>query len=165
MIGPEIVAIERLDLLERDFLEAIDVFIDGRHVADVVARIMRQQALEPIGTEAAWDRIGLARARRSARFSSPRSRWPAAWARGGSGGEFRARRREVGTPGLHREADAAQALTAATAASSSPSATATATVPSGRSSCRGHPESAGGSGSLFRGSSAGAGSSRRHSGP
>ena len=40
VVGSEVVAIERPDLVERGFLEAIDVFIDGRHVTDVVAGVV-----------------------------------------------------------------------------------------------------------------------------
>ena len=52
VVGPEIVLIEGLDLVERGLLEAIHVFINGRHVTDVVAGVRRKQALDLVDTQA-----------------------------------------------------------------------------------------------------------------
>ena len=161
VLGSEVVVIERADLVERDLLEAIDLFVDGRHVADVVAGVLGQQALDVV--EALADGIGpaLLDAGDLARSSSPRTRWPAGSARGGSGGGSRGRRARLARLVSIVNVTVPRPGSRCLAASACPCAGARA----GRSSCRARPGSAGGSGSWCLGSSAPAGSRLPRSGP
>ncbi len=48
VLRAEVVVIERADLVEADLLEPLDLLVDGRHIADVVAGVLRQQALKVV---------------------------------------------------------------------------------------------------------------------
>ena len=48
MAGAQEVAVDRAHLIDRDALDALDLLLDGRYVADVVDRILRQEPLEVV---------------------------------------------------------------------------------------------------------------------
>ena len=58
MVGTEVIVIEAGYLFGRSFLDALDLFVDGGNIANVFARIRREDPLNLVESEPASDRSG-----------------------------------------------------------------------------------------------------------